>query len=216
MSHYIEVANTSAITTVRNLRLKVNEVIGVVNQIGQDEHSAAGNSYLTSTYVSNTTFQAFVANTNAYIAATSGTGEVSNAAFQSFIANTNLAIANRLQVANAATIYQTKTVERAALANTNAYIATKASWASVTNTNTALRLLISDRLQVANADNKYATKAYAAANSYVKLLLANTNAYIAEVQASITAANEVAQDTIDYGFITSSVDLDTSRDYGTL
>lgn len=166
MSHYIEVANTSATITVRGLRLKVNEVIGVVNQIGADEHLAAANSYLTSTYVSNSTFQAFVANTNAYIAATSGTGEVSNASFQSFIANTNLAIA--------------------------------------------------DRLQVANANNKYATKAYAAANSYVKLLLANTNAYIAEVQASIAAANEIIQDTIDYGFITTSADLNISRDYGTL
>jgi len=166
MSHYIEVANTSATTTVRGLRLKVNEVIGVVNQIGADEHLAAANSYLTSTYVSNSTFQAFVANTNAYIAATSGTGEVSNASFQSFIANTNLAIA--------------------------------------------------DRLQVANADNKYATKAYAAANSYVKLLLANTNAYIAEVQASITAASEVARDSIDYGFITTAAVTEFSKDYGTL
>lgn len=207
------VAITTTNTTFTGVRLKLNEVIGVVNTLGIGN---VANSYLTSTYVSNTTFQAFVANTNAYIAATSGAGEVSNASFQSFIANTNLAIADRLQIANAASIYQTKTIERAALANTNAYIATKASWSSLTSTNTALRLLINDRLQVANADNKYATKAYASANSYVKLILANTNAYIAEVQASITAANEVAQDTIDYGFITSSVDLDTSRDYGTL
>jgi len=34
-------------------------------------------------------------------------------------------------------------------------------------------------MQVANANAKFATKAYAAANSYVKTLLANTNAYIA-------------------------------------
>jgi len=34
-------------------------------------------------------------------------------------------------------------------------------------------------LQVSNANAKFATKAYAAANSYVKTLLANTNAYIA-------------------------------------
>ena len=36
-------------------------------------------------------------------------------------------ISDRLQVANAAATYQTKSVERAALANTNSYIATKAS-----------------------------------------------------------------------------------------
>ena len=74
------------------------------------------------------------------------------------LANTNLAIANvktgltstntalrllindRLQVANAATIYQTKATERAALANTNTYIATKTSTSTfnsaLANTNT--------------------------------------------------------------------------------
>jgi len=91
--------------------------------------------------------------------------------------------AQYLSVANAASIYQTKTVERAALANTNAFIATKlntttfnsalantnsyiATQASritlvntnLTGTNTALRTLISDRLQVANAATLYATK----------------------------------------------------------
>jgi hypothetical protein len=67
-------------------------------------------------------------------------------------------ISDRLQVANAVATYQTKTVERAALANTNAYIATRASWTGLTGTNTALRILINDRLQVANASATYATK----------------------------------------------------------
>ena len=71
------------------------------------------------------------------------------------------------------------TYVKAILANTNLYINTKASWDSLTSTNTALRTLINDRLQVSNANAKFATKAYAAANSYVKTLLANTNAYIA-------------------------------------
>ena len=74
------------------------------------------------------------------------------------LANTNLAITNvktgltttntalrllindRLQVANAASIYQTKAVERAALANTNNYIATKLNTSTfnsaLANTNT--------------------------------------------------------------------------------
>ena len=59
------------------------------------------NTYLQATFVTNTAFQSFVANTNQYIASTAGTGEVSNADFQAFIANTNQAIADRLQVANA-------------------------------------------------------------------------------------------------------------------
>jgi hypothetical protein len=48
------------------------------------------------------------------------------------------------------TRYQTKTSGSSTLANTNSYIATKASWTALTGTNTALRTLISDRIQVAN------------------------------------------------------------------
>ena len=91
--------------------------------------------------------------------------------------------AQYLSVANAAATYQTIATERAALANTNAAIATKlgtvtfsnalantnsyiAAQASritlvntnLTGTNTSLRTLISDRLQVANASTLYATK----------------------------------------------------------
>lgn len=78
-----------------------------------------------------------------------------------------------LSVANAAATYQTISTERAALANTNAYIATRASWGALTGTNTALRTLISDRLQVANAVATYQTI------STERAALANTNAYIA-------------------------------------
>ena len=51
------------------------------------------------------------------------------------------------------------TYVKSVLANTNSYIATRATWTSVTGTNTALRTLVSDRLQVANASATYATKA---------------------------------------------------------
>ncbi len=64
------------------------------------------------------------------------------------------------------------------LANTNAYIATRASWSSLTSTNTSLRTLINDRLQVANAAATYVVKdrvvSYAAANS-ITLNSANTD-----------------------------------------
>ena len=122
---------------------------------------AVSNSYITSTYVSNTAFQAFVANTNAAIA--SSQGEVSNAyltstfttntVFQSALANTNLAISDRMQVANV----------EAYLANTNSYIATESARidlvnTNLTGTNTALRTLISDRIQVANAETRFLRK----------------------------------------------------------
>lgn len=141
MSHFIQLANTTTTTTVKSLRLKVNEVIDTVNELGQTEH----------TYIE--------------------------------------------------------------VANANAKFATKAYAAS----NVAVRALINDRIQVANVAAKYATKAYAASNSYVKLILANTNAYIASVAASGGGGGgDFSAEALDYGFITGSVDVDTNRDYGTL
>jgi hypothetical protein len=45
------------------------------------------------------------------------------------------------------------------VANATSLLAAKASWTSLTSTNTAIRTLVSDRLQVANASTLYATKA---------------------------------------------------------
>ena len=190
MSHPIAVANTVSTTTIRSLRLKVNEIIDAVNEIGENEHI-----YLE------------VANANAKFA---------TKAYAASNTAVRLLINDRIQVANVAATYQTKTVERAALANTNIAIAGKASWSALTSTNTALRILVNDRIQVANVAAKYTTKAYAASNAYVKLLLANTNAYIADVAASSGGGGGFSAEALDYGLITSSVDVETSRDYGTL
>ena len=73
-----------------------------------------------------------------------------------------------LQVANAVSTFQTKSVERAALANTNLAITNVKT--GLTSTNTAIRLLVSDRLQVANAASIYATKSNPATSN----LLAHT------------------------------------------
>jgi hypothetical protein len=174
MSDNIVLANTTSTTTIRSLRLKVNEVIGVVNQIGRDEH----------TYLEVTNANAKFA-TKAYAA--------SNTALRTLISD-------RYQVANV-----------------NTLLTAKATWAGLTGTNTALRILINDRIQVANVAAKYATKAYAASNAYVKLLLANTNAYIADVAASSGGGGGgFSAEALDYGFITSSIDVDSNRDYGTL
>jgi hypothetical protein len=74
-----------------------------------------------------------------------------------------LLINDRIQVANAAATYQTKAVERAALANTNAYISAQATRITLVNTNllatnTAIRALAAAKLSVANAVAVYTTK----------------------------------------------------------
>jgi len=90
----------------------------------------------------------------------SGAGGGSSGASWAALTSTNTAIrtlvSDRLQVANAAAIYQTKAVERSALANTNLAITNVKT--GLTTTNTAIRLLVSDRLQVANAVILYASK----------------------------------------------------------
>ena len=68
--------------------------------------SGVSNSFVTSTFISNTAARALI-----------------NDRMQ--VANTTLLVNDRLQVANATATFQTKAVERAALANTNAFIATK-------------------------------------------------------------------------------------------
>lgn len=124
---YVPLANTTNATTIRELRIKLNDAIAVINHVSEDTHT---------NLVSNTDFQAFVANTNAYIAATAGVGEVSNS---------------------------------------------------------------------------YLTSSYVS-NTTFQSALANTNSYI----AAVSAASSPSSETVDYGFITSAVDLNIARDYGTL
>jgi hypothetical protein len=87
-----------------------------------------------------------------------------------YIANTTARtlISDRLQVANAVATYQTKSVERAALANTNSFIKSQLANTNLrinllntnlTGTNTAIRALDTAKLSVANATTLYATKA---------------------------------------------------------
>jgi hypothetical protein len=134
------------------------------------------NTYLTSTFTTNTDFQSYVANTNSRIDTLEAGGTLvtnayltstftTNTDFQSFVANTNSYIATVEGDLN------TQEAKQASdLANTNAFIATKTDDSTVLATNTALRtliddriqvanatLLIDDRIQVANADAKYAT-----------------------------------------------------------
>ena len=146
-----------------------------------------------STFQTKSIERAALANTNTFIAT-----KVNTTTFNSALANTNLAITNvktgltttntalrllisdRLQVANASSIYQTKVIERAALANTNLAITNVKT--GLTTTNTAIRLLVSDTLQVANAASIYQTKVIERA------ALANTNTFIATKLSSSNPA----------------------------
>ena len=91
------------------------------------------NSYLTSTFTTNTAFQSYVANTNSRIDTLEAGGTlVTNA----YLTST----------------FTTNTDFQSFVANTNAYIATKTDDTTVLATNTALRTLIDDRMQVANVN----------------------------------------------------------------
>ena len=107
------------------------------------------------------------ANVSAYLQVANANAKFATKAYAASNTAVRSLISDRLQVANAAASFKIIAEARAELANTNAYIATKANWTSLTGTNTALRTLITDRLQVANATALYATKAYAASNTYL-------------------------------------------------
>jgi hypothetical protein len=140
-------------TTVRSL---INQKMSVANT---KAYLANTNAYI-ATKVNTTTFNSALANTNAYIASVAGAG---GGASWSALTSTNTAlrslISDRLQVANAVATYQTKAVERAALANTNAYIATRASWSALTSTNTAIRALDNQKLTVSNSFSSLTVRA---------------------------------------------------------
>ena len=151
---------TALATTNTALRTLISDRLQVANAVA--------------TYQTKTIERAALANTNSFIKS-----QLANTNLRVNLINTNLAgtntalrtlINDRLQTANAATTYQTKSVERAALANTNLYIATKASWTGLTGTNTAIRTLVSDRYQVANVNTLLAAKA-----TWAALIATNTS-----------------------------------------
>ena len=145
----------------------------------------AGAPIGSSSGVSTVTFNSALANTNSSISNVKTGLTSTNTALRTLVSD-------RLQVANASAVYQTKATERAALANTNSFIKsqlanTNLSISNVktglTSTNTALRTLISDRLQVANASATNQTKAVERA------ALANTNSAISNVKTGLTSTN---------------------------
>ena len=147
------IANTTSANTFSAVRAQLNSVTKRMNQFAINESAIYAN-----TITANSTLRisgGLIANgslgTSNYVLRTNGTSV--------YWAPGGGSTAQYLQVANAVVTYQTKAVERAALANTNAYIATRASWTELKATNTAIRALDTAKLAVSNAVATYATKA---------------------------------------------------------
>ena len=186
------------------------------------------NAYI-ATKVDTTTFNYALANTNAYIASVvSGGGGVPWSSLTSTNTAIRTLISDRLQVANAAATYQTKSVERAALANTNSYIATKASWTALTGTNTAIRNLVSDRYQVANVNTLLAAKAtwtgLTGTNTALRLLI-NDRLQVANALAigagkaswaALTATNTAIRALVSDRYQVANVDTNFLKKSGTV
>ena len=111
---------------------------------------------------------------------------------------------NYLQVANAVSTFQTKAIERSALANTNTYIATKVNTttfnSALANTNTYIATKVNTTTfnsALANTNTYIATKvntttfnsALANTNSFIKSQLANTNLRVNLINTNLTSTN---------------------------
>lgn len=170
--------------TVKEEGSNVGTNITTLNFVGSTVTASGNSTFITvnsnpdATFISNTAARALI-NDRMQVA---NTTILVNDRIQ--VANATLLINDRLQVANATSTFQTKAVERAALANTNSRIVNVNT--NLTATNTAIRslvsdrmqvanttLLVNDRLQVANATTTFQTKAVERA------ALANTNTAIA-------------------------------------
>ena len=129
---------------------------------------------------------AALANTNAYIASVQSDVDANEATELAHLSNTNAYIA-----AVQADVDANEAAELVRLSNTNAYIADvktdSASWNDSTDTITFTR---GDSTTYSVALTGFPTDSVS--NTYVQLLLSNTNAYIAAVQSDVDS-NEAAE-----------------------
>jgi hypothetical protein len=160
VSNIVNTAPTT-LNTLNELAAALNDDANFATTVTTSLAGKASNSYLTSTYTSNAAFQSFVANTNAYIAASSGSGGLSNNEVDS-------KIDARIQVldigdivgadGNSGQILYTNGDGTGYWSNNNPSVDTSslATWSALTSTNNAIRTLISDRVQVANLNSTLA------------------------------------------------------------
>lgn len=190
--------------------------IGNTSGVGEARQLTVSDLSDADTLATNSAFQSALANTNTRIDLVNTNLTGTNTALRTLI-NDRMQVANVNVLVNAyianteprlsslesttaansyvSATYVTNTSFQSALANTNAYIATKTDDSTALATNTALRTLINDRMQVANVTSTYVT------NTTFQSTLANTNAYIAYVAAN---AGEVSNAYLTSTFTTNS------------
>jgi len=216
----MQVANVYSLTNNNEAALN-SYVANTEPRLSSLESTTTANSYVSATYVTNTTFQSALANTNNYIATKTddSTALVTNTAlrtliddrmqvanaqalFSSLAANviSTTNVANYMTVANTQALYNNLNANlNSYIANTNAYIATKTDDSTALATNTALRTLIDDRMQVANVTSTFTT------NSAFQAYVANTNARFAANTSVANASFESTNNTITFTRQDSSV-----------
>ena len=195
------IANTISSTTIKQIRSKVNEIIGVVNTLG------TGN-------VSNTYLQQIIANTNSYIAT-----KTNESASLARLANTNSYIATKTN----------ESVSRSRLANTNSYIATKVNTstfnAALANTNAYIQSisLAANATFINNAPSATGSSLiFNRINStvYFKRIKAGRNIVISEHNGDLILTAIEQRDygyvNNDFGSITNPPDTNNLYDYGSI
>ena len=195
------IANTISSTTIKQIRSKVNEIIGVVNTLG------TGN-------VSNTYLQQIIANTNSYIAT-----KTNESASLARLANTNSYIATKTN----------ESVSRSRLANTNSYIATKVNTstfnAALANTNAYIHSisLAANATYINNAPSATGSSLiFNRINStvYFKRIKAGRNIVISEHNGDLILTAIEQRDygyvNNDFGSITNPPDTNNLYDYGSI
>jgi len=163
------IANTTSSNTFSAIRAQLNSVTKRINQFAINESTLYANTInanvslrisgtdVRATFAQNTYVKSVLANTNSRINLLNTNLTGTNTAIRALVSD-------RLQVANAASIYQTKAVERAALANTNTWNTSQDSRITLVNTNltatnTAIRGLFSSYLTTSSASSTYQTQA---------------------------------------------------------
>ena len=157
VSNIVNTAPTT-LNTLNELAAALNDDANFATTVTTSLGGKASNSFVTSTYTTNTAFQSFVANTNAYIAASAGSGGLSNTEVEDIV-DSRINVLDLGDVVgtdgNVGQILISYGDGTAYWSNNNPLVDTSAlaTWSALTATNTAIRTLISDRVQVANLNS---------------------------------------------------------------
>ena len=202
----MQVANVYALTNNNEAQLNAY-VANTEPRLSTLESATAANAYVSATYVTNTTFQSALANTNNYIATKTddSTALATNTALRTLI-DDRMQVANAqalfsslaanvistTNVANYMTVANTQTLYTNLNANLNSYIA---------NTNAYIAYVAANAGEVSNA---YLTATFTT-NAAFQAYVANTNARFAANTSVANASFESTNNTITFTRQDSSV-----------